>query len=623
MMDPSSLLPSPRHFTPAGGTCRLVAGKLILLDAPDPQRLRQSAARVQRALHDAAGLAWEVTASWATPPALVGLTLRVDPGLALPVQGYRLSIAPAGISVTARDEAGVFYGACTLAQILYAQGVSGQPAVELDCAQVEDWPDFPVRGVMLDVSRDKVPTLTTTFELVDMLAGWKINQLQLYTEHTFAYRAHPEVWAEASPFTGEDILALDAYCRERHVELVPNQNSFGHLSNWLTHARYTPLAELTGTFDTPWGHTMEGPFSLCPLDPGSLALLRELYNELLPHFSSRQFNVGFDETIDVGQGRSKEACATQGAGRVYLDFLLSVYREVKARGRTMQFWGDIIVQHPELISELPRDTVALEWGYEADHPFDKHGRQFGAAGIPFYVCPGTSTWCSIAGRTGNALGNLLNAAQNGLKHGATGFLNTDWGDAGHWQVLPVSYLGYAAGAAFSWALAANHDRDMAATVSRHAFGDPSGRMGRVAYDMGNVYRAAGFVPHNGSALFWMLQWPVQTIAGTYPPEVSASDCWEQAVDQAIAPLSEACMNRSGGPLIAREYANTARLLRHAARRGQFAAGRDRSAETRRKLDADMAEIIDEYRALWLARNRPGGLADSVGRLEAARADYRE
>ena len=82
---------------------------------------------------------------------------------------------------------------------------------------------------MLDISRDKVPRMDTLYALVDMLAGWKINQVQLYTEHTFAYRQHPDVWAEASPMTGDEILALDAFCRERHIELVPNQNSFGHM----------------------------------------------------------------------------------------------------------------------------------------------------------------------------------------------------------------------------------------------------------------------------------------------------------------------------------------------------------------------------------------------------------
>ena len=113
----------------------------------------------------------------------------------------------------------------------------------LPLLEIDDYPDFPARGVMLDVSRDKVPTMETVYGLVDWLAGLKINQFQLYTEHTFAYRQHPKVWAEATPFTSEDILALDAYCRERFIELVPNQNSFGHMHRWLKHPKYGHLAE--------------------------------------------------------------------------------------------------------------------------------------------------------------------------------------------------------------------------------------------------------------------------------------------------------------------------------------------------------------------------------------------
>jgi len=178
---------------------------------------------------------------------------------------------------------------------------------------------------MLDVSRDKVPTMDTVLALVDLLASWKINQLQLYTEHTFAYCNHPEAWANASPFTGHEILELDAYCRERHIELVPNQNSFGHMERWLKHPRYLPLAEAPNGFDTPWGEHRSYPSAQCPLDPGSLELMGSLYDELLPHFSSRLLNVGCDETWDLGQGRSKEECAKHGTGRVYLDYIPSSF----------------------------------------------------------------------------------------------------------------------------------------------------------------------------------------------------------------------------------------------------------------------------------------------------------
>ena len=88
---------------------------------------------------------------------------------------------------------------------------------------------FADRAYMLDISRDKVPTMGTLRLIVDLLAKFEYNQFQLYTEHTFAYSTHRDVWEAASPLTAEEIRELDAYCALRGIDLVPNQNSFGHL----------------------------------------------------------------------------------------------------------------------------------------------------------------------------------------------------------------------------------------------------------------------------------------------------------------------------------------------------------------------------------------------------------
>lgn len=45
------------------------------------------------------------------------------------------------------------------------------------------------------------------------------------------------------------------------------------------------------------------PFSLCPIDERSLDLLKDLYSQLLPHFTANELNVGLDETFDLGKGR--------------------------------------------------------------------------------------------------------------------------------------------------------------------------------------------------------------------------------------------------------------------------------------------------------------------------------
>ena len=612
------LLPLPRKMTLTIGEIRLSGGKLVLLDSAPTQELLFAAMRWQRVLLKRANIHWEITASRAIPAEQIGLTLRVDPGRVPQHQGYELLIGSDSILITGSDEAGVYYGVCTLIQLLIQSTL--QPITQLPCLEIHDYPDFPARGVMLDISRDKVPTLETVFELVDRLSSWKINQLQLYTEHTFAYRNHPEPWAKASPFTGDDILLLDAFCRYRHVELVPNQNSFGHMHRWLKIPQYKPLAECPNGYDFPWGGHSDEPFTLCPSDPGSIQLIRDMYDELLPHFSSGMFNVGCDETWDLGQGRSKVDCETRGAGRIYLEFLLKISKEVRARGRRMQFWGDIILQHPELVPELPKDVIALEWGYEANQPFDDHCTKFAAAGLDFYVCPGTSSWNSIAGRTDNALANLVSAAKNGKKHGALGYLNTDWGDSGHWQPLPVSYLGFAAGAAYSWSLDTNRGLDIAHSLSLYAFDDPTGNLGRVAYDLGNVYRSIGIEPGNSSALFGALQATFDQIKKNQNlVTVEKLNKTLEDIDTALVPLTSARSTSPDADEINREFRFAAHAVRHSCYRILLAFGfDDKSPE---ELTADMDEIMREHEVVWLARNRPGGLVDSTARFQKAKADY--
>ncbi|MBW7939803.1 MAG: beta-N-acetylhexosaminidase, partial [Candidatus Omnitrophica bacterium] len=166
--------------------------------------------------------------------------LRIDPASIIHKDGYRLLVDQNGVWVTARDNAGLYYGLMTLRQLQR----QASPSPLIPNVHIEDWPDFPSRGVLLDISRDKVPEMETLYRLVDLLSEWKINQLQLYTEHTFAYRNHPVVWQDASPMTPHQIRALDAYCQEHFILLVPNQNSFGHMERWLKHERYLPLAEM-------------------------------------------------------------------------------------------------------------------------------------------------------------------------------------------------------------------------------------------------------------------------------------------------------------------------------------------------------------------------------------------
>lgn len=408
-------------------------------------------------------------------------------------------------------------------------------------------------------------------------------------------------------------MQLDAYCRSRYIDLVPNQNSFGHMTRWLTHDEYRPLAEAPEGCDTRWGR-FEEPFTLCPGDPGSIKLIGELYDELLPHFTSRMLNVGCDETVDLGAIRSKEECETRGTGRVYLDFLLKIHNLVRQHGRTMQFWGDIIMEHPELVPDLPKDVIALEWGYEYDHPFADHSAKFAASGVPFYVCPGTASWNTIGGRTDNALGNLFNAAENGLKHGAIGYLITDWGDNGHHQPLPVSYLGYAYGAAVSWNLLSNRGTDIARGISLHIFGDASGATGRLVYDIGNVYRLFETRIHNATAYALASLRPMDSLKlTTNKEEVRKALSEINRLERALPKLK---MDREDAALIQQEFQFVLDLMRYGVDRIAYSlADAKKQASLKAPLRAEGRKVIAEHKKVWLARNRPGGLVDSVEKIQ--------
>ncbi len=540
---------------------------------------------------------------------------RGAPERARPDESYRLTVGRRGITIAAPGAAGLFYGAATLAQWIRIHRRQVRRG-RLPGLEVRDWPDFEHRGVMLDISRNKVPTLATLRRLVDLFAGLKINQLQLYMEHTFAYRGHRQVWRRASPLRPHEVRDLDAYCRARYIELVPNQNSFGHFHRWLTHQPYRHLAECPEGIDHPFSRHVE-PFSLCPLDPGSLELVGELYDQLLPNFSSRMFNVGLDETFDLGRGRSAEACAAEGPERVYLRYLEWVHRMVAERGRRMLFWGDVILNRPQLIAELPGDAVALEWGYEADHPFAEDCRRFAESGLEFWVCPGTSSWNSFAGRTHNALHNLANAAIHGRAQGARGYLITDWGDNGHLQPLTASLPGFVAGAAFAWNAAAARDvgdLPLARLLDLHVFGGRGA--GAAAVGLGDAYRLCGAERRNGTALFYL---PIHA----YKPaaERRFQGMTAAHLERTREHIDRAAAGVSGRSIASRELAWTADMLRFSCRLGRawLAAGIDRplgelGAPPGRELAREVGGLVEGLREVWRLRNRPGGLDDSASRL---------
>lgn len=621
---------------PAGPVKNRAVKKGPVKLVPEPQSLQtldaswRSSGPVRVVWCDAAGKpAWRRLAAELPPDAVrveggsdadVVFELEADVGPGS--ESYRLRVDASGVRVTAASGAGLAHGASTLTQWIRSRGSRDAiPGAEISGVEITDRPAVAIRGFQLDVSRNRIPTMPELKRLVERLASLKFNQLQLYFEHAFAYAGHETVWQDFDPLTPDEIRTLASWCGERHIELVPNQNSFGHLHRWLVHEPYRQLAECPDGFVHPFSPDPE-PFSLCPVDPGSVDFLRDLYAQLLPCFpSGDDFNVGLDETLDLGHGRSKGACERLGTTRVYLDFLSRVRGLAAEHGRRILFWGDVLLEQPGLLPEVPADAVALAWGYEADHPWDDTCRQLAQAkeraGLEFWVCPGTSSWNSFSGRTVNALRNTARAASALGEHGGDGYLLCDWGDHGHLQPPVVSLPGLVAGADAAWSGGRERTVDeLAEFLDIHLLDlQRNESRGRTLVDLGDVHRLTGAESQNGSALFFQLLFADRPFA-----ERRAEGMTPEGLVRAREAI--AGLRPSGGDLGSRELAWSADMLDLGADWAEvrFAVGVDvplgeMPKPELRRLRGRLEELLEELGPLWTARSRRGG-------LEASRARWR-
>ena len=201
-----------------------------------------------------------------------------------------------------------------------------------------------------------------------------------------------------------------------------------------------------------------------------IQLVKALIDEFMPLFTSQYFNICADETFDLGKGKSAALAEEKGTQRLYLDFVKELCEYVVSKGKTPMFWGDIICEFPEAVQELPKETICLNWGYDADWPEDST-RKLSEAGARLYNCPGVSGWDQLVNQIRVSYENISRMCQYASNYHAEGLLNTDWGDCGHINHPDFSLPGMIYGAAFSWNLEIPEFEDINRQISRVAYGD--------------------------------------------------------------------------------------------------------------------------------------------------------
>jgi hexosaminidase len=350
-------------------------------------------------------------------------------------EAYQLNIGRDGVVIRARSSAGVYYGAQTLLQMVErdANGNARLPYVT-----VHDWPELAYRGTLVDAgSEGPMLTFEEVERQIDFLAKWKDNQYFFYSEGNIEMRGYPLLNPNAR-FTQQQIREIVAYARQRHVDVVPAVEMYGHLHDLFRIEKYSDLA------DFPHG----GEFN--PNSEKTRAVLQDWSNQLAELFPSKFVDIGFDETWSL-QKNAEHAGANSTPVQLFIQQLTFVTNLFHAKGKTVMAYADIMVKFPGIVQRLPKGLIALPWWYDPidDAAYKQWLQPLAAEGVPHIVTTGVTSWDQIAPDFTLSFENIDTFLAAGQRSHSIGLLNTLWTDSGQ-NFLRLAWPGMAYGAAAAW-----------------------------------------------------------------------------------------------------------------------------------------------------------------------------
>ena len=369
-------------------------------------------------------------------------------------QAYRLTVNNNFVRMEATTNTGLFYATQSLKQLFRYSILSNKGEIVIPCMTITDWPNFKIRAWQDDISRGPIVSMDYLKRLIPQLAECKLNAFSLYTEHTFKTQCHPDI-APTDAFTAEEIKELEDFCKPYHIQIIGNQQCFGHFEEILCNPFYSDLA------DTKW--------NLNPAKEETYKFLEDHLREVASAYKSPYFNINCDETESLGQGTARAHVDSLGAETVYYQHVNRVNRMLRPYRKRVMMWGDIADQHPEILDNLDDDIFLIAWSYVGIDNFDEFLQPYVKSGRNFFVAPRVSLSERVWPKHYEFRKNITNLCRDGYKNGAFGVINTCWDDFGE-SLINSALYGLALGAETSWNAASQQERSTETDFTIHFMG---------------------------------------------------------------------------------------------------------------------------------------------------------
>lgn len=302
------------------------------------------------------------------------IVFEFDSAIAQP-EGYRLNIGPDQMSIKASTGVGYFYAIQTLRQVWETSGHWEQDGIRLPQLEINDYPRFAWRGMMLDVSRHFFPK-DFIKKYIDYLAmnklntfhwhladdqGWRIQirKYPLLTEKG-AWRVNKEEmpWNARPPqqegekadfggfYTQDDIREVVKYASERHVTVVPEIEMPAHVSAAI--ASYPWLSCQQKPITVPSGGVWPITDIYCAGNDSTFMFLEDVLTEVMELFPSKYIHIGGDEATKTEWEHCSKCRARMKAEGItdvqelQSYFIRRIEKFLNAHGRNLIGWDEIL-----------------------------------------------------------------------------------------------------------------------------------------------------------------------------------------------------------------------------------------------------------------------------------------
>ncbi len=363
----------------------------------------------------------------------------VEEAVGQSLDSYSIEVTKDHVIIRSHSVKGFYYGLCDMTREMKTKGFL------VIRHQIQE-PSFSNRGVLLDITRGKIPKVDEMKRMIRLLSFEKINQIQLYMEHTFRYSFTEDMNEGKGGYLPEEWADIIGFSNQYFVDLIPCIATFGHLYELLMTKDYKHLCVIEN-FNKPYSwidrqlhHTID------VTNPSSYELITSMLDEVMDCFDSDYINICGDETFDLD-----EFCTNKGldATKEYIEFLNKILDYVISKGKTPMYWGDVILKDPERLNELNQKAIPMHWWYEK-YVNENEFYQLEKLNTDYYSCPGTNGWNRLMNDYDIGFSNITQMIDLGAKHKASGVLITDWGDFGHVNFLSQSIPELVFGARKAW-----------------------------------------------------------------------------------------------------------------------------------------------------------------------------